>query len=189
MSNHGIQTPSESVSVNVKGVTVEGEVVHRSHRDIALRIVSPYHGLTTGRHVPALAGIRQEHGYRGLRGDQTVASLLTDLYQLGKFVEENKGVLSSRAAQTDAAIERLDPEQFLTEGAFQEVHRDLRTQLRNGTLDNKTYQQRLVQARRKVEARQREIWHLEEKFFKANFPMIVPVGTREEVLAILRSAV
>ena len=40
-----------------------------------------------------------------------------------------------------------------------------------------------------MEARQREVRHLEEDFFKTNFPMIVPVGTRDEVLAILRSSV
>jgi hypothetical protein len=89
--------------------------------------------------------------------------------------------------KSPAYVNGPDPEQFLPKSHIQEIRGGLRRQLREGVLDNKSYQQRLVQARRKVEARQREIWHLEEKFFKANFPMIVPVGTREEVLAILRS--
>ena len=65
---------------------------------------------------------------------------------------------------------------------------NLRTRLHDGSVDNKVYQQRLVQTREKVEARQREIRKLGEDFFKTNFPMIVPVGTRDEVLAILRLA-
>jgi hypothetical protein len=180
---------SESISINVEGVTVEGEVIHRSHRDIALGIVSPYQGLTTGRHIPAFARISQEHDYCGPYGDETAAALLKELYQLGRFVEENKALLRSRVAEMDAAIERLDQERLLPENEFHEVRRDLRTQLCNGSLDSKVYQQCLVQARKKVKARQREIWHLEEDFFKTHFPMIVPVGTRDEVLTILRSPV
>ena len=180
---------SESVSISVEGVTVEGEVTHRSNRDIALRIASPYQGLTTGRHIAAFARIPPERDYRGPHGDETVASLLSELYRLGKFVEKNERPLRSRVAEMDAAIERLDRERFLPKSGFQEVRRDLRTRLRNGSLDSKVYQRLLVQARRKVEARQREVRHLEEDFFKTNFPMIVPVGTRDEVLAILRSSV
>ena len=180
---------SENIVVNAEGVTVEGEVIHRSRRDIALHIVSPYQGLTTGRHIPAFARIPQEYDYCGPHGDETAAALLKELYQLGRFVEENKARLRSRVAEMDAAIERLDQEQFSPENKFREVRRDLRTQLRNGSLGNKVYQQRLVQTRTKVKARQREIWHLEEDFFKTNFAMIVPVGTCDEVLAILRSPV
>jgi hypothetical protein len=32
--------------------------------------------------------------------------------RLGKFVEENKTLLRNRAAETDAAVERLDQERF-----------------------------------------------------------------------------
>ena len=180
---------SESISISVEGVTVEGEVIHRSRRDIALRIVSPYQGLTAGQHIPAIAPIPLEYNYQGPLGDETAASLLKGLYRLGRLVEENKALLKSRAAEMDAAIDRLDQERFSPESAFREIRHDLRTRLRNGSLDNKVYQQLLVQARKKVEARQREIWHLEEDFFKTNFPMIVPVGTRDDVLAILRSPV
>jgi hypothetical protein len=61
-------------------------------------------------------------------------------------------------------------------------------QFRSGQLDNKAHQQRLGQARAKLKARQCEIWRREEVFFKSTFPMIVPVGTRNDVLSLLRAA-
>ena len=179
----------ESISVSFEGVRVEGEVIHRSRRDIVLRIVSSYQGLTAGQHIPAIAPIPPEYNYQGPLGAETAASLLRGLYRLGRLIEENKPMLRSRAAEMNAAIERLDQDRFSPESVLREIRRDLRIQLRDGSLDNKVYQQLLVQARKKVEARQREIWHLEEDFFKTNFPMIVPVGTRDDVLAILRSPV
>jgi hypothetical protein len=178
---------SDSIFVDVEGARIEGRVVHRSQRDILISIVFPYRGLTTGLHIAAFAPVPPEHDFSGRHGDETSAGLLTGLYRLGKFIDENKESLRKKAAEMDSAIERLAPEQFLPHDHIQEIGRDLRKQLRQGLLDNKCYQQRLVQARKKVKARQSEIWHLEERFFTANFPMIVPVGTREEVLALLRS--
>lgn len=153
---------SESISINVEGMTVEGEVVHRSRRDIFMRIVSPYRGLTAGLHIAAFIPIPPAPDFSGNHGDETCDSLLKGLYQIGRLVEENKPVLRSRAAEVDAAIERLDQERFSPESVFREVRRDLRIRLRSGSLGNKVYQQLLVQARKKVEARQREIWRLEE---------------------------
>ena len=86
-------------------------------------------------------------------------------------------------------IESLDQERFSRESVFREVRRDLRTRLPIGNLDNKVYQQLLVQAKKKVETRREEIRRRQGDFFETNFPMIVPVGTRDDVLAILRSSV
>ena len=179
---------SDSVSVDVEGAKVEGRVVHRSRADIIVEIVSPYGGMTSGCHFPYFVMGDPANDFRGPLGDIRAASLLTELYLLAGFVEGNKAQLRGQVAEMDAAVERLDPERFLTEDEYRRIRRELRARLRNGLLDNKSYQQLLVQARKKVKARQWEIHRLEKDFVKCNFPMVVPVGTREEVLEMLRSS-
>lgn len=178
----------ESVSIEVDGIRIEGAILHRSRADIVVRIVSPYQGVTTGLHIPYFGLANPSNDFRGLYGDRTAAQLLDDLYHICAHVEENKEVLKIRVAEMDEAIESLDHGQFLPESAFREIRRDLRSQLRGGRIDSKVYQQRLGQARKRMREREREIWRLEEAFFKVNFPMIVPVGTRDEVLAMLRTS-
>ena len=178
---------SDSIFVDVQGTKVEGRLVHRSRADIVVEIVSPYGGMTDARHIPYFAMGDPANDFRGPLGDARAASLLTGLYLLARFVEENQARLKSRVGEMDGAIAKLDLEQFLPESKFREIRRNLRTQRRDGLLDGKSCQRLLVRARKKVEACQREIWHLEERFFTANFPMVVPVGTRDEVLAALRS--
>jgi hypothetical protein len=184
----GSATPvSDRIFVDVEGARVEGRVV-RSRRQIDVRIVSPYQGLTAALHVAAFIPIPPAPDLGGPQGEATAAGMLAGLYRVGKFVEENKESLRKKTAEMDAAVERLDPEQFMSESRFREIRRDLRAQLRKGIINNKSCQPRLIQARTRAVERQRVIWHLEEQFFKSNFPMSVPVGTRDEVLAILRSS-
>ena len=180
---------SESISMVVDGMNVEGEIVHRSGSDLEVRITSPYQGISRGMHIPYFARADPARDYRGPHGDGTALGLLKSLFLLGKFLEEDMCILKTRLVEMDAAIASLDQERFSRESVFREVRRDLRARLLSGSLDNKVYQQLLVQAKKKVETHRDEIWRLGGDFFEWNFPMIVPVGTRDDVLAILRSSV
>jgi hypothetical protein len=177
-----------NVATDVGGIRIEGAILHRSRADIVVGIVSPYHGVTTGLHIPYFGLANPANDYQGPHGDRTAARLLDGLYRLCKHIEENKEPLKTRAAELDLAIENLDSDRFLRESAFRQARAELRSQLRSGHIDNKIYQHRLVQARKRIQDRQREIQRIEEGFFGANFPMIVPVGTRDEVLAVLRAS-
>jgi len=179
---------SESIAIDVDGIRVEGAILHRSRADIAVRIVSPYQGITTGLHIPGFGLANPDNDFRGQHGGRAAAGLLDSLYRLCQHIEENREQLRARVAKMDTSIESLEPDRFMPDNVFREIRGDLRRQLRAGRIDNKVYQQRLVQARKKMQARHGEIWRLEEDFFKANFPMIVPVGTRDEVLAVLRAS-
>ena len=178
----------ETVSIEVDGIRIEGAILHRSRADIVVRIVSPYQGVTTGLHIPYFALADPARDYRGPHGNRTAARLLDDLYRLCTHIEKNKERLKTRVAQMDIAIANLDRERFLAEDAFRGIRRDLRTQLRRGQIDNKVYQQRHVEAKKRTRERHRETHRLEQDFFEANFPMVVPVGTRDEVLALLRGS-
>lgn len=174
---------SEMMVVDVDGVRVEGEV-ERSRRQIDLHIVSPYQGLTAGLHIAVFIPIPPAPDFTGSDGERHAIQMLVELYRAGKFVEENKESLRQKVKELDAAIARLDHEQFPTEDDFRAARRGLRAQLRAGTIDSRFYEQRLIQERKKVRARKMEVERLEEEFFRANFPMYPP---QQDVLAILRS--
>jgi hypothetical protein len=174
---------SETMVVDVDGVRVEGEV-ERSRRQIDLRIVSPYQGLRAGLHIAVFIPIPPAPDFTEAPGEAYAAQMLRELYQVGKYIEENKESLRERAKEFDAAIARLDPEKFLTEDNFRAFRRGVRAQLRSGTIDIRSYERQLVQARKKRKAHKEEVWRLENEFFSANFPMGVP---GDDVLAILRS--
>ena len=167
------------ISIEVDGVVVEGEITHRSEHDIVVE----YQGLRTGMHIPAFATYPKERCYTGPHGDKTAADLLKELYQLRTYIDKNKEVLKTNIAKMDANIEALDPEQFFTKEKFQETRIELRKQLRAG-LDKKEYQRLHVQARKKMEARNSEIWKIKDVFFQSNFPMIVPLCSRNGVLVL-----
>ncbi len=40
------------IVINVEGVEVEGAILHRTSRDIAVEITSPYQGLQVSSHIP-----------------------------------------------------------------------------------------------------------------------------------------
>ena len=175
---------SEIMVVEVDGVRVEGEV-ERSFRSVYVRIVSPYTGLGTGLSVALFIPRPPAPDFSGPAGEGYARSLLRELYRVGKYVERHKESLRAKVAELDATIARIDHEQYPTEDDFRAFRRSLRAHLRAGTIDNRSYEQRLRAERKKVEAREAKIWRIEYRFFKTNFPMNVP---QPDVLAILRSS-
>ena len=174
---------SERMFIEVDGVRVEGEV-DRWQRQIDMRIVSPYQGLRAGLHIAVFIPIPPAPDFTGSDGERHAVQMLVELYQVGKFVEENKESLRQKAKEMDATIAQLDPEKFFTEEDFRAFRRGLRAQLRSGAIDLRSYERQLVQARKKRKSHKEEVWRLEEEFFSTNFPMGVQ---GDDVLAILRS--
>lgn len=78
----------QEVSIKVDGVEVIGEITYRSEADIAIRITKPYQGLTNGCHIPYFS--RPIHSFLTDYGDKMAENLLKYLYELGKYMEENR---------------------------------------------------------------------------------------------------
>ena len=116
---------SETMVVNVDGVRVEGEV-ERSRRQIDLRIVSPYRGLSAGLHIAVFIPIPPAPDFTGPDGERHAVQMLVELYRAGKFVEEHRESLRQKVKVLDAAIARLDHEQYPTEDDFRAFRRGLR---------------------------------------------------------------
>jgi len=126
---------SQAISINVNGNEVTGEIVFRSEGDIGVKIISPYHDLSSGLHIPYFS--RPYNSFLTDYGDYTAQNLLKYLYELGLYLEENSKFIKMQRA----------------------LH------FHDGDYSNMEH---------------------EDRFFGSTFPFIVPIGTRDEVMAILR---
>ena len=68
--------------------------------------------------------------------------------------------------------------------AYREMF-NMRNQLNSGDMSNRVYQQSIGLMRQEVEALNKRLWRLEDKFFEAFFPMSVFGSMRESVIQIL----
>ena len=79
---------SQPISINVNGNKVTGEISFRSEGDIGVKIISPYHDLSSGLHIPYFS--RPIHSFLTEYGDHTAENLLKYLYEMGLYMEENR---------------------------------------------------------------------------------------------------
>ncbi len=78
---------NQKITIEFNGVEVAGEITYRSEGDIAVKILSPYHDLSSSLHIPYFS--RPYHSFLTDYGDRTAQNLLKYLYELGLYVEEN----------------------------------------------------------------------------------------------------
>lgn len=78
---------NQEITIEVDGFKVAGEITFRSEGDIAVKILSPYHDLSSSLHIPYFS--RPYHSFLTDYGDSTAQNLLKYLYELGHYLEEN----------------------------------------------------------------------------------------------------
>jgi len=168
------------VQTNVEGVVVEGRM-RKSCGDLDVTITRPFHWLSGGSHIMALA--RGRISFDGEYGDACAKEILNDLYHLGCFVRDHMKMLQWECRQVSkrgvARMLELNLSDFSDDKAA------LRKRLRSGEIDNKTYQRLFTELLKKKEDCSQERRRAEDQFFEKQFPMVVPRGTRKQVLDIL----
>jgi len=180
--------PKQQVRIQVKGQEVVGEIYYRSSRDIAVRILSPFVGLVSDRHIPYFAA--GHASYLGERGDGEAQWLLKECFELGLYLDLHLEQLKAAWARylkkiSDSAQGGVDgPAAFLAQ------RKALRASLRVGELSPIQYQADLAKARRiqqDAESRRfRAIW----AFMTENFPdTLVNVDLERQVIPILEGRV
>jgi len=75
------------ITIEFNEAAVAGEITYRSEGDIAVKILSPYHDLSSSLHIPYFS--RPYHSFLSDYGDRTAQNLLKYLYELGLYVEQN----------------------------------------------------------------------------------------------------
>jgi len=77
----------EAISTEHKGVHIDGKIIFRTGSDIDIKILQPYQNLTTGSHIPYFA--RPYGSFLGEYGDRSAKEMLTELYELGLYLDKN----------------------------------------------------------------------------------------------------
>jgi len=157
------------IVINVEGVEVEGAILHRTSRDIAVEITSPYQGLQVSSHIPYFM---TPASFSGPFGDMRARTLLADLYLCGRFLFQNLESLRKRWAELQAQLreraERYTHEDFLRD------RREIRSKLRAGETTQKEYDRALKQ----LKLRESKSWQTKhsavQSFFLLNWPEEVP---------------
>jgi hypothetical protein len=168
----------EVVRVRSSGQVIEGEFTS-TDSDISVRMTRPFAGLSTGRHIAYFA--RGHRSFAGDEGRRCAKALLEELHELGRYLAEHMDTLRSvwtRMRPDIAPTEEL-------EESFREVRRQLRAQLRERAIDHRSYQQMLVQERKRRDEQLQIWWIATDRFFESHFPRVVPLDVRKQVLEIL----
>jgi hypothetical protein len=170
------------IEIGIDGITVRGEILYRSSRDFDIKIISPFKNLSGGCHIPVFAALH--HTFNSEYGDEAIADELHFLYDLGKILKSESENLNRALKQLRQDIEKISAE-MVTEKEFRKIRLLLRKQVKNGDIDNKQYQELTGPLRKETEKLELQISLLKDSFFEDNFPMIIPVGVRDEIIDIL----
>ena len=168
----------------IDGQKVEGEITHRSANDINVKITKPYQDVSRGLHLPYFA--RSLISFDSDLGDKIAKDLLENIYHLCTSIFENMDSLTDEYLKFKKRIKFLEAKR-VSEFVFKSKRLQLRKLLRSGKIDNIEYQKRLTPIRKefeKLELKKNLVW---SRFFEEYFPMIVPVGTRRDVLRIFEN--
>ena len=169
----------------IDGQKVEGEITHCSASEIIVKITQPYQNVSRGLHFPHF--VRSHMRFDSDLGGKIAKDLLESIYHLCSFIFENMDSLTAQYLKIQKRIKYLEAKD-VSDYVFKSRRLELRKSLKNGRVNNIEYQKRLAAIRReheKFELKKRMIWSV---FFE-DFPMIVPVGTRKDILRIFENNV
>jgi hypothetical protein len=180
--------PKQQVRIQVHGQEVVGEIYYRSSRDIAVRILAPYVGLVSDRHIPYFAAGHAT--YLGERGDGEAQWLLKECFELGLYLDQHLEQL--KAAWAMHLKETSDSVRGGVDGhvALVSQRKALRASLRMGELSPVQYQADLAKARRIQQDAESHQFHAIWAFMTENFPdSLVNVELEGQVIPILEGRV
>ena len=90
------------------GEEIKGVISFRSESDISVKITSPYKGLSGGRHIPYFS--RPDNSFMTDYGKSTAVSILSRLYELGRYIEDNRKFLALQSSLHFYNSDYSDPE-------------------------------------------------------------------------------
>ncbi len=168
------------VQTRVDGVEVEGRI-QKSGGNLDVIITKPFHWLSKGSHITALA--RGRSSLAGKYGDARAKGILRDLYQLGCFLRDNMEMLQGEWHRGHERMKKRAHELRIPDSYDDKAA--LRKRLKSGEIDNETYERLFAALQKKKEDFFQEFRMVDENLFEKQFPMVVPHGTRDRVLEIL----
>ena len=178
------------ITTTIDGVKVEGEITHRSPKEITVSITSPYSGLSDSSYIPTRGwgsipysqGKYPERDYTLEYGDKEAVVILERLYFVFKTIETEKTELKKKIEAIDFAKKCFDERN----DAFHDLRKHLRIQVKSGEIDNKIYQKHITQMKKMLREYKHTCFDKEYEFRKC-FPMRTTEKTLDKVLEIVRN--
>jgi len=181
MEKQNNKSDENTFTVNIDGTDVLGKIIYRSASDIDVTILGPYKNLTTGLHIPYFA--MHLHNFNGIYGIETAKCLLIRLYRTAQFIDKNLDKIEPEYRKYMNEVDALEQTKFIENA--QEKKRILKRFLKNGTINNKEYQPKLMKIKKDVDDIAWKIRCIWDDFFEQNFQEIVPYGDRDDVLKMI----
>jgi hypothetical protein len=172
----------QKVSIQVDGVTVEG-LANITPYDLDVHICTPFNYLTGGSSITGYA--RAHYSFNDGYGVKRSRQILVSLYKVGIFLTDNMESLQGAYAESLQKISLLSEK--LNISSFSEDKAVLKKRLRSGDIDNVTYQRLFTPLRKNKKQYEVDEYLITDEFFEDNFPDIVPVGTQEQVIQIIKN--
>lgn len=171
-----------NIEIKIEDTTVKGIITHRSSCGFLVKIIEPYQNISCGSHIPYFA--REHITFDGEYGDERIIETLGFLYSIGKYLDKEMDNLKTKFVQMNDKIQELTAI-MITDEKFKIKREELRKRLKAKEMNNIEYQKKLTPIRKDRETLELKIWELQDKYFEDNYPMTIPVGTREELLDII----
>lgn len=172
----------QEISINVRDIKVTGVITCKTIRCIDVQITQPYHNLSGGSCIPYFA--IAHCSFSGKYGEDRCKEILYDLFELGDYIFKNIELLQKKIKKYDEINNKLSQE-MITYEDFKKQRIVLRKRMRFKEIDNLEYQKLLLPLAKESRNLDFKIGMILNEFFDNNFPMIVPVSARDEVLNIL----
>ena len=169
------------VKTVIDGTEVEGIITDRSSRYIGIRIEKPYQNISGGCSIPYL--LISLGSFDGDDGDREAKRILEELFSTGKYLDENLGNLKEKLTCVKDRISGLAA-QMMDGDRYHEEKRQLKIRFKKGDIDNKEYGQKLRALKKELAQFEAASRTCMDPFFE-QFPVRVPVRTKEEVLDII----
>jgi hypothetical protein len=133
---------TELITIEVAGVTVVGEIVSRWARDIEVRLVSPFSGLSASCSVPIFAAAHVS-SYEGPTGDAIARELLAGLHTKAVVFHRHREGLTKLWRATEQKLRVLELEDGDRPAALREEKGILKQRFQEGGIDQRQYQRAL----------------------------------------------
>lgn len=171
-----------TITIDIDGTEVVGEILLRTASDLMVEIVEPYTDLTTSLHIMTLA--RQPHGrhdgFLGEYGIQRAEQMLRALYEAGKAIHEDASIVDlfkpyyERARQIE-----------MTHEEYRQRRLELRQRLRNHEIDNNRHSLLAKDLREEQGRRNFEADKVRDEFVDAHVPSARCITIRDRVWEVL----
>ena len=165
------------LEITVNDTPVKGRICSYDPSEIAVKILSPYKGLTNASaHIMLMAlGTRS---YKGEFGLTTANKLLEELFNFCDYVDDNYQSLHfeflnflKKKEEVDNYVQSLSKKKA-----------PLKLEFKEGQLTENEYRDKLKELRQYIEGEKRKLESIWKDFLTENFKVEIPLGRIEEYL-------